>query len=200
MSLFEEATACEVTYDLATLVKEAPQDGVFLEFGVSTGGTITVIARHTRQTVWGFDCWEGLPEDLCGYKDGESFVHDPKGSFIGKPAGTLLGNIRLVDGLFEDTLPKWLEEHPAVVISFVHIDCDLYSSTKTVLDCLKYHLDDGVVIAFDEFMGYGNSNIWPHHEYKAFTEFLEYSPFDAVCIAHTTPRVAFRLKLKGSDK
>ena len=38
-------------------------DGLWLEFGVSTRGSLAVIAEQTHAHVYGFDSFEGLPED-----------------------------------------------------------------------------------------------------------------------------------------
>jgi hypothetical protein len=54
-------------------------------------------------------------------------------------------------------------------VSFLHIDCDLYSSTKTVLHYLGNRIRSGTVIVFDEYFNYVG---WRNHEYKAFAEFI----------------------------
>ena len=45
--------------------------------------------------------------------------------------------------------------------SFIHIDCDLYSSTKTVLTLLAPAIRTGTVLVFDEWCGYEG---WEQHE------------------------------------
>ena len=75
------------------------------------------------RTVAGFDVFTGLPETWrTGFPAGE-FAQEPPDI----PGATV------VAGLFEDTLPAFLAETDEA-IAFVHVDCDLYSSTKTVLD------------------------------------------------------------------
>ena len=49
------------------------------------------------------------------------------------------------------------------------MDCDLYSSTMTVLNGLKDRLQIGTVISFDEYLNYPG---WREHEYKAWQEFV----------------------------
>jgi len=78
-------------------------------------------------------------------------------------------NVHLHVGWFEDTLPKFLDEHPQPV-AFVHIDSDLYSSANTVLWGLKDRLRTGSIIVFDEYFNYP---YWREHEYKAFAEFVD---------------------------
>jgi hypothetical protein len=55
-------------------------------------------------------------------------------------------------------------------IAFMHVDCDLYSSTKTIFEFLGDAIGPGTVILFDEYFNYPN---WEQHEYKAFQEFSE---------------------------
>jgi hypothetical protein len=62
-------------------------------------------------------------------------------------------NVTLIKGWFDQTLPPFLEKHPAPV-SFLHVDCDLYSSTKTIFDSLRTRFRPGTVIVFDEYFNY----------------------------------------------
>lgn len=50
----------------------------------------------------------------------------------------------------------------------LHIDCDLYSSTKTIFKYLGEKLTEGSIIVFDELIGYPG---FEEHELKAFYEF-----------------------------
>lgn len=197
MTLYEKTVTTTTQYDLVGALALAPTNGLILEFGVFTGGTLAVLGRTApTRIVYGFDWWQGIPEDLCGKRgiDGEVFVHDPKGSFKGKPEdGSLPQNCVLVDGLFDDSLPAFLELHTDPV-AFVHIDCDLYSSTKTVLTLLKDRLLDGAVLAFDELIY--TADVWEHHEFKAFEEFLADTGYEYECISYSGPRAAFVIRRK----
>jgi methyltransferase family protein len=134
-------------------------DGLVVEFGVFEGATINFIAGLTRETVYGFDSFSGLPED---WRPGF-----PKGMFsVGLPR--VRPNVSLVAGLFEDTLPAFLERNRQDV-SFLHIDCDLYSSTRTVLRLCGPRIRKGTVLAFDEYFNYPG---WRRHEFRAFQEFV----------------------------
>ena len=72
-------------------------------------------------------------------------------------------------GWFDETLGKWTAENPDRV-GFLHVDCDLYSSTMTILEGLKDRLQVGTIITFDEYLNYPG---WRVHEYKAWQEFTE---------------------------
>ncbi len=142
-----------------------PQDLV-LEFGVFSGRTINALAESLpHHALWGFDSFEGLPE---------TWRNDfSQGTFKVDAMPTVRENVNLVKGWFDQTLPVFLEKNSGE-IGFVHIDCDLYSSTKTVLGLLKDRLRDGAILVFDEYFNYPG---WEQHEYKAFLEFIDQSGF-----------------------
>ena len=135
-------------------------EGLFLEFGVATGHTISQIAQLSGRRVFGFDSFEGLPEPWrTGY---------PAGRFSGK-IPQVPPNVSLVKGWFSETLPKFIQEHDEPV-AFLHVDCDLYSSTKCIFDFLHPQIGPDCVIVFDEYFNYPG---WQHHEHKAFMELVE---------------------------
>ncbi len=78
------------------------------------------------------------------------------------------GNVELIVGLFQDTLTNFLKEHSEPV-SYLHLDADLYSSTKYVLNKLKNRIVSGTVISFDEIYNYPE---YKDHEIKAWVEFV----------------------------
>ncbi len=55
-------------------------------------------------------------------------------------------------------------------IALLHIDCDLYSSTVTVLEHCGPFLTEGTVVVFDEFFNYQG---WQEHEAKAWLEYVD---------------------------
>lgn len=172
------------------LLDQIPKEGLILEFGVSAGDTIKAIQGLTQRPIYGFDCWEGLPEDWIG-SDGKQV--QAKGAYKSDPP-EVDAHVTLVSGLFEDSLPGFLEEH-SESISFIHIDCDLYSSTKYVLTALKDRFVNGSVILFDELAGYDG---YEAHEYKAFIEFLEETGYDFEIIGKRySIAYAFRILIKG---
>lgn len=144
-------------------------NGEFLEMGVCTGRTINFIAAlNPKKKIYGFDSFEGLPE-----KWERPDVVIPKGTFAIKYKNfipSVLRNVELIKGLFENTLPifkKNILQHKP--IAFLHIDCDLYSSTSSVFANLGNNIVDGTIILFDELYNYPG---YQEHEFKAFNEFL----------------------------
>lgn len=145
------------------LDKMVSKEGLYLEFGVREGTSINFIAAYNQtQTVYGFDSFEGLPEDWNFYA--QSGIFDLNGKLPGVNV-----NVKLVKGWFDKTLPKFLKEHKDSC-AFVHIDSDLYSSAKIVFDILGDRISHGTVIEFDEYFVVPN---WKNGEFKAFHEFID---------------------------
>jgi len=148
---------------LGYAIEQCSVPGMMLEFGVYRGMSLIEIARRSAQTVHGFDSFEGLPEDWTYYqKQGRFGLEGAVPKFEQK-------NIELHTGWFDATLPPFLQSHPGPA-RFVHIDCDLYSSTRTALEQLAERLVAGTVIVFDEYLNYPG---WEQHEFRAFQEFVE---------------------------
>lgn len=144
-------------------------NGHILDLGVYKGGSTRELARiFPDQVIHGFDSFEGLPEDWAHAAKGA--FGDVKGNLPEMPA-----NVRLYPGWFSDTLPLWLQEHQSSPISLLRIDCDIYSSTKTIFQVLKPLIVNGTWIVFDELIGYRG---FRHHELKAFNEFISDTGFE----------------------
>lgn len=145
---------------LAHALRLAPAEGMALEFGVYRGSTLTVIAQaRDGKDVYGFDSFADLPEDWRS--------RFPAGAFAVNAVPTVQG-AELVVGLFADTLPGFLLEHPGPV-AFLHVEADLYSSTRTVLEHVGPRLRLGTVLLFDEYFNYAG---WEQHEHRAWQEFV----------------------------
>jgi len=159
-------------------------DGEVLDLGVFKGGSTRALARlFPTKTIHGFDSFEGLPDDW-------SYVL--KGAF-GEIQGGMPDvpeNVHLYKGWFDDTLPAWAEDHSESRITLLRIDCDIYSSTKTIFDSVGHLITAGTWLLFDEMIGYRG---WQNHEYKAFREFLDSSEFTAEYIAYGLTYVLVRL-------
>jgi hypothetical protein len=146
---------------LAEALRLAPTEGLCLEFGVQDAASLNHMAALAPERKFhGFDSFEGLPENWTG-------TFELKGKFSrGGTMPPVRANVELHVGWFEKTLPTFLERHPGPV-AMVHVDCDLYSSTRTVLELLNSRLVSGTIIVFDEYLNYPN---WQAHEFKAFQE------------------------------
>lgn len=86
----------------------------------------------------------------------------------------MAGNVSLWPGEFATSLPAWLAAHPGPV-GFVHVDCDLHASTRTVLDLLDDRIVPGTVLVFDELCDWTDSGVYPawrDGEWRALDEWL----------------------------
>jgi Flp pilus assembly protein TadD len=149
------------TQTLDHAVRRAPADGLALEFGVFYGRSIRLIAGARSGAVHGFDTFAGLPEDWSEKEKAGSY--STHGALPEVPE-----NVALHRGLFKETLPGFLGSHGGRV-SFAHVDCDLYTSTRSALEPLAGRLRAGSIIVFDEYLGFP---AWREHEYRAFQEFI----------------------------
>ena len=163
----------------------ASNPGLYLEFGVASGKSINTIAGLTDRTIHGFDSFEGLPEYW--------FDRAGKGAYTQQGKLPLVkDNVKLHAGLFEQTLPKFATAYTEN-ISFMHVDCDIYSSTKTVFDVLGPKIKSGTVIQFDEYFNYPG---WRNHEYKAFQEFINNSHLSYDYLGYTRSNFAVAVIIK----
>ena len=155
-----------------------------LDLGVYKGASTRALARiFPSHTIHGFDSFEGLPED---------WSHVLKGAF-GEVKGALPdmpGNVRLYKGWFDDTLPVWAKQNEGTPITLLRVDCDIYSSTKTIFDVLGGFLESGSWICFDELIGYYG---WREHEHKAFMEFIARTGFRYEYVAYGLTYTLVRL-------
>lgn len=169
------------TIDIA--FKEAKLDGLVLEFGVYNGKSIRYIASLTDSKVHGFDSFEGIPEN---------WNTEPSGSYSANgQLPTVPNNVILYQGWFDQTIPPFKKQNTDP-IRFINIDCDLYSSTKTIFDLLGPQMVSGTVIVFDELIGYQS---WKEDEFKAFQEaVLQYRwQYKLLCFSFATKQVAIKI-------
>jgi hypothetical protein len=163
--------------------------GVVAEFGVYKGASLTVIAKHfSDQTVHGFDSFIGLPESWSGTNKGPGAF-----SIGGSPPDIPVANVEFHVGFFDETVPKFAATSSGP-FSFVHLDADLYSSTKVVFDTLGSWFVPGTVLVFDEYFG---NHGWRNHEHRAFMEFLDESHLDYEALAIGHMNLAVRLTEPG---
>jgi len=159
----------------------APKEGLILEFGVRDGTSIRMIARLTDKSIHGFDSFEGLPDDgiISSFGDGGQKWYAGKMDVQGN-LPKVPDNVSLHKGWFDQTLPKFYEDH-GDKISFMHIDCDIYSSTRSVLEISQTRIVSGSIIVFDDYLNYFG---WQENEHKALVEFSKLSGMEYEFIAY----------------
>lgn len=152
--------------------------GLILEFGVSYGYTLDLISEFTNENVYGFDTFSGI-EKIGNWKNVQTSIND-KGipetvEQLDKTEYKKTGiikkfnkNVKFVKGYFDETLPDFLLNMNKK-ISFIHIDCSFYQSTKDVLENCYNYLDTETILVFNTFI---NISFYKEGELLAFYEFI----------------------------
>ncbi|MEN6552291.1 MAG: TylF/MycF/NovP-related O-methyltransferase [Methanobacterium sp.] len=163
----------------------------YLEFGVFKGESLNAwatINKNKSSRFYGFDWFYGLPEEwVTSFND-----NTKKGTFSTNGELPDIEDIRvkLVQGLFQQSLPEFLKNfHPKNRL-VIHLDADLYSSTLYVLTRINDLLSSNTILIFDEFASIG-------HEFRAFMDYCsaygrDYTPV-AACLPYCT-QMAILLK------
>ncbi len=153
----------------------------YCEFGVFEGASIKYWSKlntNGNSQFFGFDTFSGLPESWDNFTGGLQ-----KGTFDTKGQMPIIEDERVsfYKGLFQDTLPGFLEIYDSNNLLVVNIDADLYSSTLFVLTQLHSVLKKGSIIIFDEF-----SSVL--HEFRAFEDYCSaYNvKFDVIASSKTS--------------
>jgi hypothetical protein len=164
--------------------------GYYLEFGVLNGDslwdayqTMRGIASH----YYGFDSFQGLPKLSKEDNDGKHLMPfwnegTVRGGTISRVQEMLLARsipsnqLTLIPGFYEDTLktvdPKELFKDKGDCHVCL-IDCDLYSSSKTVFEWIEPILTNGTWLLLDDYWCYRGSP--GHGQRKAFHEWIDQS-------------------------
>jgi hypothetical protein len=155
-------------------------DGDYAEFGC--GRTLTYAYDRARRHghpagLWGFDSFQGLPapegaaDEHPEWK--EHRLTTPIDDFrkFCRANGVPDGAYTLVEGFFADTLGKMAPTDAPTDICLAYVDCDMYSSTKTVLEFLAPRLKHGMVLAFDDYHCWSSTQVSGNR--RAAVEFFE---------------------------
>ncbi len=127
----------------------------------------------------GFDSFQGMPpatervdEGLLQPGDLSASLEEVQKAL--SAAGVDLSRVDLVPGFFEDSLPAYKERIISSGIAIANVDCDFYSSARTVLQFLGDTLVEGGIIVFDDWFLFGGHP--DRGEQKAFHEWLTANP------------------------
>ncbi len=152
-------------------------DGAYMEFGCFNGSSFIqayhACKKHLKSNVPGqklskhkfyaFDSFEGLPAlDKEDQSDGYDVFEEGQYAYSRKDfkaalkrGGVDLKDVMTIPGFYEDSLTDELKVRKKLPkIAIAHIDCDLYSSAKTVLNFLTDLVQDGSLILFDDYFCY----------------------------------------------
>lgn len=147
--------------------------GVFRGFGTMTWAKLSAILEPVNLTrrIYGFDSFSGFPSladvDRIGlaagvragdlYADSEqellelSAINDST-RFLGH-----IPKLNLIKGDATQTIPKFIQETPHLLVSLLFLDFDLYEPTMTALEHILPRMPKGAILAFDEL----DNPLWP---------------------------------------
>jgi len=159
------------SYKYISLHKVLPEigpSGDWAQFGVYKGE----LARFLESVLPDgrklhlFDSFEGLPADWVGiWKAGAFRLNEQEHPVFDSE------DVLVHRGWFSDSVPIFATSHNGT-LSFLHIDCDLYSSTKDVLFGLNQKIEAGTIFLFDEFM-MASEGEKDNGEHRALVEWCE---------------------------
>jgi len=167
--------------------------GDYAEFGCHGGMTMRMAHKYMRANgvsrhLWAFDSFSGFPPPE-GEEDehplwiqGEmatsqaNFVNECRRNGIGPDALTT------VPGYYSDTLDKGKHKGPLPQdVALAYVDCDMFSSTMSVLRFLGPRLKQGMIVAFDDYFCISSTALAGERaamiEYLAGQDRFAFSPY-----------------------
>src|SRR5271163_487624 len=158
----------------------------YFEFGVFEGESIKFWAamnRNVESRFFGFDSFEGLPEEW--NRDNPAGFY----SAHGKIPEIEDSRVEFVTGWFQKSMPAFLASHRPKNPLVIHSDSDLYSSTLYSLTAMNFLMAPGTIIIFDEFYD-------PLHEYRALQDFAAayMRKYEIIAATRNYVQAAVRLK------
>lgn len=156
--------------------------GVFRGFGLMSWAKLSAMLEPENLTrrIYGFDSFAGFPD--ASEHDANPVAMPEKGALAANSHDELheliaeydrdrfLGHIdkvHLVKGDVLETIPKFVAEHPHLLVSLLFLDLDLYEPTKAAIEHFVPRMPSGSILAFDEL----DNPMWPG-ETKALLDTL----------------------------
>jgi O-methyltransferase len=161
----------------------------FLEFGVYRGESIKYFAginSHSDSRFIGFDTFTGLPEDWIEFsRTVESTTYTAGGEL--PPCDDK--RVSFIKGMFQDTLPAFLNGYSSNGQLVIHNDSDLYTSTLYVLTRANDIISTGTIIIFDEFFSV-------MHEFRALEDYCTsyLRNYETIAATRKHGRIAIRMQ------
>ena len=161
------------------------QIGDYLEFGVFNG--ISIGSMHAARTqanlidytrLFGFDSFQGLPpgseeEDGGVWKTGYYACSFDQTQSCLRQRGIAPNDIEWIQGWYNETLtPSLAQKFNFQNLGIVFVDCDTYSSSKTVMDFVAPLITSPAIFCFDDWK-LNDLDLMEEGEYRSFNEFLE---------------------------
>lgn len=144
--------------------------GDYVEFGCYSATTFCIAYHAYRQGLqdagpchlWAFDSFAGLPstslpeDEHPHWTEGVMAMSLEKFHRLCRKRGVPREAYTAVPGFYSQTLDPAAEGPRPEKIRLAYVDCDLYSSAKSVLEFLLPRLQHGMVLAFDDYFCYSS--------------------------------------------
>jgi O-methyltransferase len=148
--------------------------GDYAEFGCYGGMTFVLAFQNSRRfshpkfvrKYWAFDSFQGLPAQRDNRDSHPSWVKGllktTQDEFVDICTGAEIPRsaYEMVPGFYQDTIgygAKTPAKNLPDDIALAYIDCDLYSSTQSVLEFLSTRMKHGMILAFDDYYCYSST-------------------------------------------
>ena len=146
--------------------------GVFKGFGVMTWAKLSTMLEPENLTrrIYAFDTFAGFPN--VSEKDKNTITKHGHGGLYADSYEELLeliaeydrdrflghmDKVHLIKGDVLETIPKFISEHPHLLVSLLFLDMDLFDPTKAALEHFLPRMPKGAVVVFDEL----DNPMWP---------------------------------------
>jgi hypothetical protein len=185
VGFYEEQYREEFFYNAMRFISFNHIRGDYLEFGCFGGNTFALAYKHSlihriNMHFYGFDSFKGLPEPK-GIDAHPQWIEGDMSMNMNDFRSRLKANgieeskITLVPGFYKDSLTHETREKIKLrKAAVVYVDCDLYESTVPVLDFILPLLQNGTIIAFDDWFCFNGDP--DRGGQKATKEFLQRNP------------------------
>ena len=164
--------------------------GVHDGFGVMTWARLSAILEpvNLMRRVYGFDTFQGFPS-LSDKDRAAGSSHVKTGDLFANSHDELLRlceindstrflghvpKVELIRGDAVETIPKFLQDKPHVVVSLLFLDFDLYEPTRVALEHFLPRMPRGAIVAFDEL----DNPQWPGETAAMLEVMAKYWPED----------------------
>ena len=163
------------------MINKSKKERPLYEFGVWRGISFKYLI-DTFKKGFGFDTFEGLPED---------WHQEKQGKYSADGIIPQVDGAKFIAGKFEDTLPRFFSKSRPLA-SIINFDADLYTSTLCALNYSKPVIDEDTILIFDEFII--NKN-WEQDEYKALNEFCcsNNLSYEVLALSYMSKQVAVKI-------
>ena len=129
--------------------------------GRSSEATEEIKRIWSEMRFFAFDSFQGLPKidglDALGsdFEEGGWSSNEENFRINLTKSRFPMEKLVVVPGWFEESCTEKIKQENSLKrAAIIHIDCDLYSSTKTVLGFVESLLVDGTVIIFDDWYNF----------------------------------------------